>query len=139
MGAGYICEGYKRPAHGQKAIAPATTVSAKPLKHNIGTIAHNRFLQTELSPALELDLSATHLNRSPVQRSIHRGNTELGNAAWMPSENGSLREEPASVRPAGSCNQQPVSTYATVPYRSQIQWTIPSMKFKSTAQRPSAS
>jgi hypothetical protein len=105
------------------------TVSARPLEHNTEASAHNRFLQTERSPAPELDLSATHPSRSPVQQSIHGENSELGSIAWMPSENGSIRGDPSSVWPAGSCNQQPVSTYATSPlsHPVQIKWAIPSI------------
>lgn len=105
------------------------TLSARPLAHNTGASDHNRFLQPTLSQALELDLSATHPSRSPVQQSIHGQNTELGSVALVPCENGSIRGEPASVRPAGSCNQQPASTYATLPLSqpAQMQWKIPSI------------
>jgi hypothetical protein len=105
------------------------TVSARPLAHNTGASAHNRLLQPTLSPAPELDLSATHPSRSPLQQSIHGENTELGSVSWMPSENGSICGEPASVYLAGSCNQQPVSTYATLPLSRpvQMQWKIPSI------------
>ena len=98
-----------------------------PLEHNTEANAQNRFLQTERSPAPELDLSATHHSRSPVQQGE---NSELGSIAWMPGENGSIRGDQSSVWPAGSCNQQPVSTYTTSPlsHPVQIKWTIPSIR-----------
>jgi hypothetical protein len=129
MGASYRCEGYKKPATWQKAIAPAITVSARPLEHNTEATGHDRLLQTERSLALEINLTAIHASRSPVQQSIHKENSEFGSIAWLPNDNRSIRGDPSSVWPTGSCNQQPMSTYAALPLSrpGQRNWTIPSI------------
>lgn len=96
------------------------TIPAGPLENNKEASAHDRFLRPKRNPAREMDLTAVHPNRSPVQQSTHRENSEFGRTARLAEDNGSIRGDP-SVCPAGSCNQQPMSTYATSPLSCPVQ------------------